>query len=316
MEQMVPTSPSAGIPTVLVVDDNELNRDMLGRRLEKKGYRVLTACDGASALDLIAAQPIDLILPDIEMPGRSGLDVLREVRKTRTGLQLPILMATARTDSADVVQALEAGANDYVVKPLDFPVVLARVEAQLRLRPKSVPGAGASVDAETVPGALLAGKYRLGSLIGSGSFGSVYRARHEDLAHDVAVHGLLTAARNSKDALARFQREGIAACRGKHPNAGAGTDFGGTAGGAAFLGMELLERQSLQDEMQRVGRFSAPRCAEILTPLCAALAVAHAAGIVHRDVKPANVFLQRTSQGERVKALDFWIVKLAAEGAR
>jgi len=316
MEQMVPTSPSAGIPTVLVVDDNELNRDMLGRRLEKKGYRVLTACDGASALDLIAAQPIDLVLLDIEMPGLTGLDVLREVRKTRTGLQLPILMATARTDSADMVEALEAGANDYVVKPLDFPVVLARVEAQLRLRPKSAPGAGAPADAETGPGTLLAGKYRLGSLIGSGSFGSVYRARHVDLAHDVAVKVLLTAARNSPEALARFQREGIAACRVKHPNAVAVTDFGVTAGGAAFLVMELLEGQSLQDEMMRVGRFSAPRCAEILTPLCAALAEAHAAGIVHRDIKPANVFLQRTPQGEKVKVLDFGIAKMADEDAR
>ena len=301
---------------MLVVDDNEMNRDMLGRRLEKKGFRVLTACDGASALDLIAAQPIDLILLDIEMPGLSGLDVLREVRKTRTGLQLPILMATARTDSADIVQALEAGANDYVVKPLDFPVVLARVEAQLRLRPVSAPGAGPSVDAETGPGTLLAGKYRLGSLIGSGSFGSVYRARHEDLAHDVAVKVLLTAARNSPEALARFQREGIAACRVKHPNAVAVTDFGVTAGGAAFLVMELLEGQSLQDEMQRVCRFSAPRCAEILAPLCAALAEAHGAGIVHRDVKPANVFLQRTPQGERVKVLDFGIAKMADEDAR
>jgi DNA-binding response OmpR family regulator len=134
---------AAGTPTLLVVDDNEMNRDMLGRRLEKKGYRVRTASDGASALDLIAAEPIDLVLLDIEMPGLSGLDVLREVRKTRTSLQLPILMATARSDSEDVVQALEAGANDYVIKPLDFPVVLARVQAQLRLRPVSAPGAGA-----------------------------------------------------------------------------------------------------------------------------------------------------------------------------
>jgi DNA-binding response OmpR family regulator len=94
------------MPTLLVVDDNEMNRDMLGRRLERKGYRVLSACDGESALDLLATEPIDLVLLDIEMPGMSGLDVLREVRKTRTGLQLPILMATARTDSADVVRAL------------------------------------------------------------------------------------------------------------------------------------------------------------------------------------------------------------------
>jgi CheY-like chemotaxis protein len=318
MERTVPTSTSldAATPTLLVVDDNEMNRDMLGRRLEKKGYRVLEASDGATALELIAAEPIDLVLLDIEMPGLSGLDVLREVRKTRSGLQLPILMATARSDSADVVQALEAGANDYVIKPLDFPVVLARVEAQLRLRPVSAPGAGATPDAETGPGSLLAGKYRLGSLIGSGSFGSVYRARHEDLAHDVAVKVLLTAARRSPEALARFQREGIAACRVKHPNAVAVTDFGVTAGGAAFLVMELLEGQSLEDEIKRVGRFTAPRCAEILTPLCAALAEAHAAGIVHRDVKPANVFLQQTAQGERVKVLDFGIAKMADEDAR
>ena len=316
MERMLPTPLSAGTPTLLVVDDNAMNRDMLGRRLERKGYRVLTASDGASALDLIAAEPIDLVLLDVEMPGLSGLDVLREVRKTRTGLQLPILMATARTDSADVVRALEAGANDYVVKPLDFPVVLARVEAQLRLRPASAPGAAASPAAETGPGALLAGKYRLGSLIGSGSFGSVYRARHVDLARDVAVKVLLTTAQTSPEALARFQREGIAACRVKHPNAVAVTDFGVTAAGAAFLVMELLEGQSLQDEMKRVGRFAAPRCAEILTPLCAALAEAHAAGIVHRDIKPANVFLQRTPQGETVKVLDFGIAKMADEDAR
>jgi CheY-like chemotaxis protein len=316
MEQMVPTSLIAGSLTLLVVDDNELNRDMLTRRLEHKGYRVLMASDGASALDLIAAQPIDLVLLDIEMPGLSGLDVLREVRKTRTGLQLPILMATARSDSADIVEALGAGANDYVIKPLDFPIVLARVEAQLRLRPVTAPGGGVSADAETGPGTLLAGKYRLGSLIGSGSFGSVYRARHVDLARDVAVKVLLTTAQSSPEGLARFQREGIAACRVRHPNAVAVTDFGVTAGGAAFLVMELLEGQSLHDEMARVGRFAAPRCAEILTPLCAALAEAHAAGIVHRDVKPGNVFLQRTPQGETVKVLDFGIAKMADEDAR
>jgi serine/threonine protein kinase len=196
------------------------------------------------------------------------------------------------------------------------------VKAQLRLRPVSAPDAGASAgagalpNAETGPGALLAGKYRLGPLIGSGAFGSVYRARHVDLAHDVAVKVLLTAAGSSPGALARFQREGIAACRVKHPNAVAVTDFGVTVGGAAFLVMELLEGHSLQDEMQRVGRFAAPRCAEILTPLCAALAEAHAAGIVHRDIKPANVFLQRGPHGETVKVLDFGIAKMADEDAR
>jgi CheY-like chemotaxis protein len=311
----LPTSPSTGTATLLVVDDNETNRDMLGRRLEKRGYRVLEACDGLSALELIAREAIDLVLLDIEMPGISGVDVLREVRKTRTGLQLPILMATARTDSADVVEALEAGANDYVLKPLDFPVLLARVVAQMRLRLPSPP-AGASADVETGPGTLLAGKYRLGSLIGSGAFGSVFRARHVDLARDVAVKVLLTTGRSTPEGLARFQREGIAACRVKHPNAVAVTDFGVTPGGAAFLVRELLEGRSLLDEMRRVGRFGAHRCAEILTPLCGALADAHAAGIVPRDSKPATVFLHQTPQDETVKVLDFGIAKMADEDAR
>ena len=287
---------------------------MLSRRLEKKGYRVLKAEDGASALALIAAEPLDLVLLDIEMPGLSGLDVLREVRKTRTGLQLPILMATARSDSTDMVEALEAGANDYVVKPLDFPVVFARVEAQLRLRAVSAPAAVSPSTAETGPGTVLAGKYRLESLIGSGAFGSVYRARHLDLAHDVAVKVLT--ARSAPDSLARFQREGIAACRVKHPNAVAVTDFGVTGGGAAFLVMELLEGHSLHEEMKHVGRFAAGRCAEIVSPLCSALAEAHAAGIVHRDIKPANVFLRRSARGETVKVLDFGIAKMVDEDAR
>src|SRR5687768_6263521 len=130
--------PDTENPTLLVVDDNDMNRDMLSRRLEKKGYTVRTAPDGQSALAVLAREPIGLILLDIEMPGMSGLDVLREVRETYNAVELPVIMATARSDSADVVGALDSGANDYVTKPLDFPVVLARVESQLRTRKKAM----------------------------------------------------------------------------------------------------------------------------------------------------------------------------------
>ena len=185
------------------------------------------------------------------------------------------------------------------------------------MRPPSAPGVEASRPEGTGPGSLLAGKSRLGARSAPAHSGSILSCHGMDgLALDVAVKVLLTAARSSPDALARFQREGIAACRVKHPNAVAVTDFGVTGDGAAFLVMELLEGHSLHDEMQQVGRCTAPRCAEILTPLCAALAEAHAAGIVHRDVKPGNVFLQRSPQGETVKVLDFGIAKMADEDAR
>jgi sigma-B regulation protein RsbU (phosphoserine phosphatase) len=119
---------------LLVVDDDELNRDMLSRRLERKGYRVAVAADGPQALAMVAERPFDLVLLDVMMPGISGLEVLKVLRQEHAATALPVIMATARDQSDDIVQALRLGANDYVTKPLDFPVVLARIETQILLR--------------------------------------------------------------------------------------------------------------------------------------------------------------------------------------
>ena len=122
---------------ILVVDDTPANRDMLSRRLARHGYEVDVAPDGESALralDRSPDRPFDLVLLDVMMPGLNGLDVLRAVRRTRAATDLPVIMATARDASHDVVEALELGASDYVTKPLDFPVVLARVRTQLSLK--------------------------------------------------------------------------------------------------------------------------------------------------------------------------------------
>lgn len=118
--------------SILLVDDEPLNRDMLSRRLGKAGYDVATAADGADALAQIRAKRPDLVLLDLLMPGISGLDVLREIRRTIDPTELPIVVATALHETSFLVEAMEAGANDFITKPLDFPVVLARVESQLR----------------------------------------------------------------------------------------------------------------------------------------------------------------------------------------
>jgi len=128
------TKPAEGTDKLLVVDDNELNRDMLSRRLKSRGYAVMTADDGPQCLDLVKGQRFDLILLDIMMPGMSGIDVLKVIRNRYSVAELPIIMATAKDQGTDVVEALTLGANDYVTKPLDFPVVLARVENQLSLK--------------------------------------------------------------------------------------------------------------------------------------------------------------------------------------
>lgn len=121
-------------PLLLVVDDEVFNRDMLSRRLERRGYRVRSSPDGADALARLAEERFDLVLLDWMMPGMSGVEVLERIREVHPAAYLPVIMATAKVTSEDIVVALEAGANDYVTKPLDFPVVLARVQAQLGVR--------------------------------------------------------------------------------------------------------------------------------------------------------------------------------------
>lgn len=119
---------------LLVVDDNEMNRDMLSRRLSRRKHTVLTAENGQEALDLIEKESFDVILLDIMMPGISGIEVLKTLRQSYTASDLPIIMATAKSESEDIVEALKLGANDYVTKPLNFPVVAARVNTQLSLK--------------------------------------------------------------------------------------------------------------------------------------------------------------------------------------
>jgi CheY-like chemotaxis protein len=127
------TPPSEpGAHRILIVDDNDMNRDMLSRRLERAGYSIMIAEGGEAGLALLQQQGVDLILLDIMMPGMSGLEMLQQIRLLYPQAQLPVIMATAKDESEDIVQAFELGANDYVTKPIDLPVLLARIQTHLR----------------------------------------------------------------------------------------------------------------------------------------------------------------------------------------
>ncbi len=133
-----PVAPSARAEVsggeLLVVDDNPENRELLARRLSREGYTVETAESGRAALELIGLKRFELILLDLMMPEMNGIEVLGAVRQRFSHTELPVIMVTAKSASEDVVQALECGANDYVTKPIDFPVVRARISTQLSLR--------------------------------------------------------------------------------------------------------------------------------------------------------------------------------------
>jgi diguanylate cyclase (GGDEF)-like protein/PAS domain S-box-containing protein len=117
--------------SLLLVDDNEMNRDALSRLLRLRGFSVTLACDGVEAVAQVETAAFDLVLLDVEMPGISGLEVLRRIRAAHSQTELPVIMVTARSGGEDVVEAFRLGANDYVTKPIDFPVALARIGTHL-----------------------------------------------------------------------------------------------------------------------------------------------------------------------------------------
>jgi signal transduction histidine kinase len=117
-------------PRILIVDDIADNREILSRRFQRKGFECAEADSGQGALDMIGRQPFDVVLLDVMMPDLDGLEVLRRIREAYTQDALAVIMVTGKTDSGDIVNALSLGANDYITKPVDFAVALARVGVQ------------------------------------------------------------------------------------------------------------------------------------------------------------------------------------------
>lgn len=118
-------------PRLLIVDDIADNRSILARRFQRRDFDVAEADGGHVALDMIERDAFDLILLDIMMPDMTGIEVLRKIRQKYPQSKLPVIMVTANSRSEDIVEALEIGANDYVTKPVDFAVALARVNTQI-----------------------------------------------------------------------------------------------------------------------------------------------------------------------------------------
>ena len=116
---------------ILIVDDVEDNRVVLERQLARHGYQTIVCADGVAALALVSTTPPDLVILDWMMPNLSGLDPLKAMREHFDANQLPVIMCTARDEETSIGLAIEAGANDYIQKPVRIPVLLARISAQL-----------------------------------------------------------------------------------------------------------------------------------------------------------------------------------------
>ena len=195
-----------GMPTpasILVVDDDEAVRLLLTRRLEKSGFRVITAADGAEAIELLNTEAIDLVLLDTMMPNVNGHEVLKSVRRKHASTPLPIIMITALETGPDVIEALRLGANDYVTKPVDFELLFKRIAVHLALK--------------TGKGYML-GDYRLLERVGAGGMGVVYAAIDVSSGARLAIKILRRAVTTDDQWVLRFLREARLASRLMRPS--------------------------------------------------------------------------------------------------
>ena len=287
--------------TLLVVDDNKINRDVLVKRLSTEGYTVMSAESGRAALDVVEEQEIALILLDLVMPDMNGIEVLDELRLQYDGLRLPVLMVSADTDTPQMVAALDQGANDYITKPVDYALLLAKIRRHLSLR-TSASSASKSIPLERhqVKSGVMLGHYLLHEKLGMGGMGTVFRASDTRLMRDVALK-VMSEAAISERALKRFLREARAVARVSH--SGVVTIHDVATEPVPYITMELLEGELLSNLPEPP---SVQRSLFLIRQVLRALQAVHEAGITHRDLKPSNIMILPQ---QRVKVMDFGLAK-------
>src|SRR5438552_11627603 len=167
-------------------------------------------------------------------------------------------------------------------------------------------------DPSSLIGSVLDGQYQIEGVLGKGGMGAVYRARHILLGDRVAIKVLPPEMRSNTEWLRRFQREGQAARRFRHPNAVTVYDLRTSADGTIYLVMEYVEGHTLDAELRKRGKFTPAEAVGVLDPIMSVLNTAHAMGVVHRDLKPENIMIGKATTGgeSTIKLLDLGIAKM------
>ncbi|MGM9992594.1 MAG: protein kinase [Candidatus Bruticola sp.] len=285
---------------ILVVDDEEFNRDMLSRRLRREGYETFTASGGREAIKLIKTLGrIDMVLLDIMMPEMDGFQTLEELRAVYSDSLLPVIMLTAIGDSESVVKALNMGASDYVTKPVNMDVLKARIQSRLAKRQFS------QEDGSHMPtvGSKL-GAYLLEHEIGKGATSVVFLAEDTRLMRQVAIKVLKPEFCEDEEALGRFVREAKTVASIEHP--GVVGIFEIAHKPCRYLVMEYLKGTNMASFVG-VKPLSVSEAVDYAWQIADILTAVHEKGIIHRDLKPQNLIVD--DEG-RVHLMDFGTAKL------
>ncbi len=302
--------------TILVVEDDESARVLMSRYLEREGYSVHLANDAVEALKLFAQHVFDLVLLDVMMPKMNGLEVLQIIRSSRDKSALPVIMTTALDQSDDIVCALELGANDYITKPIDYAVALARIRSHLML---STAVTERSINRDP---AYRGGRYFLEKLIGRGGFGCAYLARdtHRPGHPRCVVKQLqLTSNEQATEIVDHYQayeharRLFVKEAQtlehlGHHPHIPHLLAYF-DEGDHFYLVQEYIEGLSLRQHFYAGNRWTQEDVLEFLNSTLQTLAFVHDNGVIHRDIKPDNIIRTYKEDSTQYTLIDFGSVK-------
>jgi serine/threonine-protein kinase len=309
---------------VLLVDDQPDLRRLLLRQLTKPGHEVLAASSAQNAIDLVVEGDFDVIVTDVRMPDMDGVELLRALRAHDP--DLPVLLVSGAPDLPTALKAVEHGAFEYLVRPVPADKMQESVARAIALRRQRVANRQLldeyrsneratptviGTERASWTGSTLGSRFRVGRLIGLGGMGAVYEAITEDADEThVALKVLHPDLAGDATLMARFRREADTISALNHPNIVKILDFRASEPEPAFIVMELLEGVSLRRALSEQPRMSAARIVGIASQMLSALAAVHQANVVHRDIKPDNVFLTSVAGADVVKLLDFGVAKV------
>jgi DNA-binding NarL/FixJ family response regulator/tRNA A-37 threonylcarbamoyl transferase component Bud32 len=318
-----------GLITIVLADDHALVRSGLRHLLEaEEGFAVVAeAGDADSAVDLTRAHRPKVVLLDLNMPGTPSIDRIPDIIEASPGVA--VVMLTMHDDAGYARDALSAGASAYVLKDAADAQLVAAVRAALAGRHYLDPGLGARMATtpprpvpataqETPTGDLAVGStfagHRIDAVAGRGGMGVVYRATDLVLHRRVALKLIAPSLARDQVFRARFEQECRLAAAIDHPHA-VDVFHAGQEGGLLYVTMRFVEGTDLRALLREEYRLKPARAVRLVSHVAGALDEAHAHGLVHRDVKPANVLIAVRGGVEKAFLTDFGLTKERAVAA-
>ena len=311
---------------IVLADDHTMVRSALRRSLDAEhGLEVVAeAGDVEGALARTRDVLPQVVVLDLNMPGRASLPAIPELLEAAPGCAVVVL--TMQSDLAFAREALSIGASGYVLKQAAEAGLVEAVRAAAAGRTYLDPGLGAQLasmgarpapgrarerTAELLPGSTFAG-HRIDAVAGRGGMGVVYRATDRALQRTVALKVLAPGAADDPQYRARFERECRLAAAIDHPNV-VEIYHAGEEGGLLYATMRFVEGTDLRALLRGDGALAPTRAVSITTQVAAALDEAHSRGLIHRDVKPANILIAERPRAEHAFLTDFGITKRSGD---